>query len=92
LVENYGHLKGTSFARGSVHNNFSYVGITTGIVGFSLYLFLIISLIKSKDKIPLAVFGVWIIGHFAMGYLTFYRFWWPLILGAAIFEKRSGAK
>lgn len=89
LIQNYGHLKGTSFARGSVHNNFAYIGITTGVIGIILYLCFIVSLIRKRSGIPLAVFGVWIIGHFAMGYLTFYRFWWPLILGAAIFDRRK---
>jgi hypothetical protein len=90
LVENFGHLKGTSFARGSVHNNFAYIGITTGVVGFLLYIVNIFVFIKERVSVPISIFGVWVLGHFAMGYLTFYRFWWPLILGIAIFEGVGG--
>ncbi|WP_263834165.1 hypothetical protein [Salinibacter sp.] len=93
LIENFGHMEGTSFARGSVHNNFAYIGITTGIVGFFLYISNIFILYIKWSKIPISIFGVWLIGHFAMGYLTFYRFWWPLILSVAIFgvEDRADA-
>jgi hypothetical protein len=89
LIENFGHMERTSFARGSVHNNFAYIGITTGVVGLFLYIYNIFVFVKSRYRVPLSVFGVWVLGHFAMGYLTFYRFWWPLILGAAIFQGRD---
>ena len=89
LVDNFGHLGGNiSFARGSVHNNFAYVGITTGVMGFLLYVFNILVFVKKRYYVPVSIFGIWVLGHFAMGYLTFYRFWWPLILGIVIFKIR----
>jgi len=89
LLQEYGHLSSlnVSFARGDIHNNFAMVGISTGAVGFAIYLTMILTIfLKSRSTIPVAIFYVWIIGHFAMGYFAFYRFWWPLILGLLIFE------
>jgi len=89
LIQKYGHLGSSmvSFARGDMHNNFALVGIATGAIGFILYLILIATFALGKHSVlPLSLVAVWVIGHFAMGYFAFYRFWWPIVLGVVIFS------
>lgn len=88
LLQNYGYLSSlnASFARGDLHNNFAMVGIATGVIGFVMYIVMITSFAaRKRSMMPFSIFSVWIIGHFAMGYFAFYRFWWPIILGGLIF-------
>jgi hypothetical protein len=89
LISEFGHLKGTSFAEGKMHNNFAYIGVTTGIVGFVLYLKTIYTLVLKNKKIPTEIVVVWIVAHFAMGFITSYRFWWPLLVGVTIFKNKN---
>lgn len=80
----------SSFARGSVHSVFSAVGISTGIVGLFLYLGLIGTVtLRKTASLPLALMALWIVYHFAMGYLIDYKLWWPIIFGVLIFRTQG---
>jgi hypothetical protein len=89
LEERFGHLPKniSSFARGDLHNVFSAVGISTGIVGLSLYISYIANLLLShRWMIPAPIAIVWVVSHFATGYLIGYHFWTPLLLAGCIFR------
>jgi len=85
-----GNELGSSFARGSMQNVFSVVGISTGMIGMSLYLGFIGSVtLRKRASVPLGLVTLWLVYHFATGYLVTYRLWWPILLGALIFRSQG---
>jgi len=92
LMQEYSYLQdqNVSFARGDIHNNFAMLGIATGVIGLLAYLLFVITFYLNKNLyVPFSIFAVWIVSHFAMGYFSFYRFWFPIILSTIIFSNQS---
>jgi hypothetical protein len=90
LQENFTFLLGTkaSFARGDLHNIFSTVTISTGVVGLSAYVYVLYSVFRQRTRsVPLLFIAVVFVLHFATGYLLYTRLWMTILVAQIIFGR-----
>jgi hypothetical protein len=90
LRENFTFLLGTqaSFARGDLHNIFSTVTISTGVVGLGAYTYFLYSIFNQKTRsVPLLFITVVFVLHFATGYLLYARLWMTILVAQIIFGR-----
>lgn len=95
LTERFGHLPEelTSFARGDLHNAYSVVGMSTGVVGLVLFLRLLWNILSSRLRpIPIPIATLWLVSRFGSGYLIWATVWIPLLLSGLIFRKLADEK
>lgn len=92
LINQFGHLEHSELGRGRIPNAFAAIGISTGIVGLSFFLSLIISISRSSNnKLPWAIVSMWIITYFAYGNVIDY-FVWSLALISKLTTSESACR
>jgi len=90
LRENFAFLgaERASFARGDLHNMFSTITLSTGLVGLGLYAAFLVTIFRQKTRsVPLLFITVVFIIHFATGYLLYARFWMMMLVAQIIFGR-----
>jgi len=86
LINNYGsHGKSNSFARGTIHNAFGVIGISTGIIGLIIYILIFILMGINKILSWNAILFHWVI---QMSYtLMVGYFFWGIVLLLIVDQK-----
>ena len=80
LINNYGsHGKGNSFGRGTIHNAFGVIGISTGIIGIIIYILIFILMGVNKILSWNAIFFHWLI-QMSYTMMVAYFFWGIVLL------------
>jgi hypothetical protein len=79
-----------SFARGHLHNMFSTVILSTGLVGLGIYMYFLVTILGQKTRgVPLLFIATVFIIHFATGYLLYARLWTTVLVAQIIFGRFS---
>ncbi|MFB6280317.1 MAG: hypothetical protein ABEK75_12495 [Salinibacter sp.] len=77
-----------SFARGDLHNMFSTITLSTGLVGLGLYVSFLCTIFRQKTRsVPILFVAVVFIIHFATGYLLYARLWMMILIAQIIFGR-----
>jgi hypothetical protein len=90
LVEKYWYLdRGrSSFARGDLHNAFSVVGISTGLLGLLLYISFLSAIVR-KYALPYLFALLWVVSHFSTGGIVKAQFWGIVLVAAIILQTQK---
>jgi hypothetical protein len=89
LRANYGYLGVlSSISRGDLHNTFSLVTLSTGLVGLTLYLvFLWQTATPRRGALPATLVVAWLVAQAGTGFLIGYQMWATILLARAIFAE-----